>query len=49
ETKSYLMLGTKEALELSFGSTAHGSGRTMSRAKAKKLVRGRELQEKMRG
>src|SRR3989344_970779 len=32
ETGSYLLAGTKKAEEETFGSTAHGSGRTMSRA-----------------
>jgi tRNA-splicing ligase RtcB len=31
---SYLCVGKPKAMELSFGSTAHGSGRVMSRAKA---------------
>ena len=43
ETGSFLLLGKDEAMEKSFGSTAHGSGRTMSRAKAKKLIRGEKL------
>lgn len=43
ETGSYLLIGTEEAMEKSYGSTAHGSGRTMSRAKAKKIVRGEKL------
>ena len=30
-----------------FCSTAHGSGRTMSRTKAKHMVRGRELLRKL--
>jgi len=47
ETGSYLCLGTKEAMKLTFGSTMHGSGRTMSRAAAKKKVTGKELQKKM--
>jgi tRNA-splicing ligase RtcB len=47
ETGSYLLLGTDKALEETFGSTAHGSGRTMSRTKARKEVRGEELQKKM--
>ncbi|MGQ9719012.1 MAG: RtcB family protein [Nitrososphaerales archaeon] len=33
-TASWLLLGTNKAMELSFGSTAHGAGRTMSRAAA---------------
>jgi len=43
ETGSFLLLGQKKSMEKSFGSTAHGSGRTMSRAKAKKLIRGEKL------
>jgi len=46
ETGSYLLVGVPEASE-SFYSTAHGSGRTMSRRKARKLVRGRELRDRM--
>lgn len=48
ETGSYLLVGTKEAVKKSFGSTAHGSGRTMSRSKAKKLVLGQKLQEQLK-
>ena len=47
ETGSYLLLGTKKAMDETFGSTAHGSGRTMSRTAAKKTVRGSELQKKL--
>jgi tRNA-splicing ligase RtcB len=47
ETGSYLLLGTKKAMEETFGSTAHGSGRTMSRTAAKKQIRGYELQRNM--
>ena len=47
ETGSYLLVGTQKAMEDTFGSTAHGSGRTMSRTAAKKEVRGAELQRKM--
>jgi len=47
ETGSYLLVGTQKAMEETFGSTAHGSGRTMSRTAAKKEVRGAELQRKM--
>ena len=43
ETGSFLLLGEKEAMEKSFVSTAHGSGRTMSRAKAKKMIQGEKL------
>jgi len=43
ETGSYLLLGTQKAMEETFGTTCHGSGRTMSRTKAKQLVRGEQL------
>ncbi len=44
ETGSYLLVGTEEAEKLTFASTVHGSGRKMSRTKARKLWRGQELQ-----
>jgi len=47
ETGSYLLIGTQKAMEDTFGSTAHGSGRTMSRTAAKREVRGAELQRRM--
>ncbi len=46
ETGSYLLVGTDGADE-TFASTAHGAGRTMSRAQAKREVRGDELQKDM--
>ena len=45
ETGSYLLVGTARAMDETFGSTAHGSGRTMSRAAAKKKVHGKVLQQ----
>jgi tRNA-splicing ligase RtcB len=35
-TASYVLVGTQNALEETFGSTCHGSGRTMSRSRATK-------------
>lgn len=46
ETGSYLLKGTDGADE-TFASTAHGAGRTMSRAKAKHIHRGDQLQKDM--
>ncbi|MAG60811.1 RNA-splicing ligase RtcB [archaeon] len=46
ETGSYLLVG-QDGSEETFGSTAHGAGRVMSRMKAKKLWRGDELQKRM--
>src|SRR3989338_4491868 len=48
ETGSYLLVGSGEAMKKAFVSTAHGSGRTMSRAKAKKMVHGQKLWQKMK-
>jgi len=48
ETGSYLLVGTDRASQETFGSTMHGSGRTMSRAQAKKAVRGEQLQQQMK-
>jgi tRNA-splicing ligase RtcB len=47
ETGSYLLVGAAEAMSRSFGSTLHGSGRTMSRSAAKRMVRGEKLQRDM--
>jgi tRNA-splicing ligase RtcB len=46
ETGSYLMAGLKGSSE-TFCSTAHGSGRTMSRHQAKRMIRGQKLQRDM--
>jgi tRNA-splicing ligase RtcB len=46
ETGSYLMVGGPKAPD-TFDSTAHGSGRTMSRTKAKSMFNGKELFNKM--
>jgi len=48
ETGSYLLAGIPSGAA-SFFTTAHGSGRTMSRAQAKKLYRGKELEHSLRG
>jgi tRNA-splicing ligase RtcB len=48
ETGSYLLVGTDQAVRDTFGSTMHGSGRTMSRAQAKRTVRGEQLQQQMK-
>jgi tRNA-splicing ligase RtcB len=43
ETGSALLVGTAEAMAETFGSTAHGAGRTMSRHEARRRVRGGTL------
>jgi len=47
ETGSYLLVGTEKAMEETFGTTAHGSGRTMSRTAAKHHILGETLQKDM--
>jgi len=42
-TASWVLVGTEESLLRSFGSSCHGAGRTMSRTKAKKTIRGTDL------
>jgi tRNA-splicing ligase RtcB len=47
ETGSALLVGTAHAMAETFGSTAHGAGRTMSRDRAKRRVWGTKLLEDM--
>ena len=42
---SYLCVGKPRAMDLSFGSTAHGAGRVMSRSKAVKQYWGAKIKE----
>ncbi len=42
-TSSYVLVGEEKALDISFGSSCHGAGRSMSRSKAKKTWKGEEL------
>jgi tRNA-splicing ligase RtcB len=46
-TASYVLVGTDEAMKLTFGSTCHGAGRVMSRTRARKKVWGPDLQEEL--
>ncbi|HEV8524585.1 MAG TPA: RtcB family protein [Terriglobales bacterium] len=46
-TASYVLIGTPGSMEQTFGSTCHGAGRVMSRAKAKKTVRGERLKQEL--
>jgi tRNA-splicing ligase RtcB len=48
ETGSALLVGTARAMQETFGSTAHGAGRTMSRRQAKRQIQGRQLLERLR-
>lgn len=44
-TTSYVLVGTEQALQETFGSTCHGAGRMMSRSKALKSRRGEEVRD----
>ncbi len=46
-TASWVLVGTDESMARSFGSSCHGAGRVMSRAKAKKEVRGERLRQEL--
>ncbi|MBD3311885.1 RNA-splicing ligase RtcB [archaeon] len=48
-TVSYVLVGLESSLKESFGSTAHGAGRVMSRTKAKKQWRAEKVKEKLSG
>jgi tRNA-splicing ligase RtcB (3'-phosphate/5'-hydroxy nucleic acid ligase) len=47
-TESYVLIGTKAAMQETFGSTCHGAGRVMSRAKAKRTVQGTTLRDQLK-
>jgi len=44
-TASYILAGTETAMEETFGSSAHGAGRKMSRAGAKREYKGEEVKK----
>ena len=48
-TASYVLVGTQRAMELTFGSTCHGAGRTMSRSKARREIWGADLRKELEG
>lgn len=45
---SFVLAGTEGAMRETFGSSAHGAGRKMSRKKAKKAARGRDIVREMK-
>ena len=45
---SYILRGGAASLDLTFGSTAHGAGRILSRTKAKKLFKASEIQAELK-
>ncbi len=48
-TASYILAGTEQAEQLSFGSTAHGAGRMMSRHEARRRFRGEQIKKDLAG
>ena len=48
-TASWVLLGTAGSMAQSFGSTCHGAGRVMSRAHAKRTIRGEKLRDELKG
>ena len=46
-TSSWLLVGTEKAMEISFGSTAHGAGRMMSRTAARRNFWGGDIKRNL--
>ncbi len=46
-TASYILVGTPGSMAQTFGSSCHGAGRVMSRAQAKREVRGDKLRDEL--
>jgi tRNA-splicing ligase RtcB len=46
-TASYILIGNEKGMDLTWGSTAHGAGRSMSRSRAKKQFFGKEVQDRL--
>jgi tRNA-splicing ligase RtcB len=45
---SYVAVGTEKAMKETFGSSCHGAGRNLSRKKAMKDARGRDLVDELK-
>jgi len=46
-TNSYVLVGTKKAEEISWGSTAHGAGRLKSRTKARNTIKAEDVKKQL--
>ncbi len=46
-TASYVLVGSADAMEESFGTSCHGAGRTMSRSAAKRKIHGGTLRQEL--
>jgi tRNA-splicing ligase RtcB len=47
-TSSWILVGTPTAMDITFGSTAHGAGRAMSRSAAIRMYRGSDVRRSWR-
>lgn len=47
-TSTWVLRGTSEAMDRSFGSCCHGAGRVMSRSQAKKIIWGEDLLKQLK-
>lgn len=45
---SYVAVGTEKAMEETFGSSCHGAGRNLSRHKAMKIAKGRNISDELK-
>lgn len=48
-TASYILVGQPKSMEISFGSTAHGAGRILSRSAALKQFWGEKIKDELKG
>jgi len=46
-TSSYILVGSNESEKLSFGSTAHGAGRVLSRSRAMREIKSRDVKKSL--
>lgn len=46
-TASYILVGTRKAMEITFGSAPHGAGRVLSREEAKHRYRGSAIKDEL--
>jgi tRNA-splicing ligase RtcB len=46
-TSSWVLVGNQKAMDLTFGSTAHGAGRLLSRSAAKRKYWGGEIKTRL--
>ncbi|MFC1806150.1 RtcB family protein [Planctomycetota bacterium] len=47
-TASYVLVGTQQAMDETFGSTCHGAGRVMSRTQAIRMAHGKDIVHQLR-